>query len=67
MSFPRIEIEYKGFVITREPTHNLISILPAAGNTLPDALFSKYTEIGIAQQAIDRLLRDTTSETTKNN
>jgi hypothetical protein len=66
-SFPPIEIEHQGFLITREPTHNLISILPRARNTLPDALLSKYTEMGIAKEAIDRFVKDTANETTKNN
>src|SRR5262249_14383255 len=66
LSLPPIEIEYRGFRITREPTYNLISILPAAGNTLPAPLLSKYTEIRIEKKAVDNFMKET-SATTKNN
>ena len=65
-SFKPIEIEYSGFLITREPTHNLISILPKPGSALPDALLSKYTEVRIAKETIDKFMREQTIETAKN-
>ena len=52
--FDPLTVEYRSYTIVREPPQWLVRIKAKSGETVPNDLDQRYTEVRIAKEFIDK-------------